>query len=94
MCMPMLCARAAAPATVMTANPPKPPVPPVLEAIGHAGLSDVIVVVTRYFGGILLGTGGLVRAYTAAASGAFAAGGDCQHAAGDGLRRDRAIPQV
>lgn len=30
---------------------------PVLEAIGHAGLSDVIVVVTRYFGGVLLGTG-------------------------------------
>lgn len=46
---------------------------PVLEAIGHAGLSDVIVVVTRYFGGILLGTGGLVRAYTAAASGALSA---------------------
>lgn len=44
---------------------------PVLEAIGHAGISDVIVVVTRYFGGILLGTGGLVRAYTAAASGAI-----------------------
>ena len=44
---------------------------PVLEAIGHAGLSDVIVAVTRYFGGILLGTGGLVRAYTAAASGAL-----------------------
>ena len=44
---------------------------PVLEAIGHAGLTDVIVVVTRYFGGILLGTGGLVRAYTAAASGAL-----------------------
>ena len=39
---------------------------PVLEAIGHAGLSDVIVVVTRYFGGVLLGTGGLVRAYTQA----------------------------
>ena len=44
---------------------------PVLEAIGHAELSDVIVVVTRYFGGILLGTGGLGRAYTAAASGAL-----------------------
>ncbi|WP_302200118.1 YigZ family protein [uncultured Gemmiger sp.] len=44
---------------------------PVLESIGHAGVSDVIVVVTRYFGGILLGTGGLVRAYTAAASGAL-----------------------
>ena len=44
---------------------------PVLEAIGHAELSDVIVVVTRYFGGILLGTGGLVRAYMTAASGAL-----------------------
>lgn len=44
---------------------------PVLECITHAGVSDVIVVVTRYFGGILLGTGGLVRAYTAAASGAL-----------------------
>lgn len=46
---------------------------PVLEAIGHAGVSDVIIVVTRYFGGILLGTGGLVRAYTAAAAGALQA---------------------
>ena len=44
---------------------------PVLETIGHAGVADVIVVVMRYFGGILLGTGGLVRAYTAAASGAL-----------------------
>ena len=44
---------------------------PVLETIGHADVADVIVVVTRYFGGILLGTGGLVRAYTAAASGAL-----------------------
>ena len=42
-----------------------------LEAIRHAGLTDCVVVVTRYFGGILLGTGGLVRAYTAAASGAL-----------------------
>ena len=44
---------------------------PVLETIGHAGVSDVIIVVTRYFGGILLGTGGLVRAYTSAAAGAL-----------------------
>ena len=44
---------------------------PTLEAIQHAGLEDVAVVVTRYFGGILLGTGGLVRAYTAAAGGAL-----------------------
>ena len=44
---------------------------PVLEVIRHAGLSDIIIVVTRYFGGILLGTGGLVRAYTAAAKDAL-----------------------
>lgn len=43
---------------------------PVLDAIRKAGITDAAVVVTRYFGGILLGTGGLVRAYTAAASGA------------------------
>lgn len=39
---------------------------PVLQAIQHAGLTDLIVAVTRYFGGTLLGTGGLVRAYTQA----------------------------
>ncbi len=44
---------------------------PVLDSIRKAGVTDVAVVVTRYFGGILLGTGGLVRAYTAAASGAL-----------------------
>ncbi len=36
---------------------------PILEAIMAAGLSDVVVVVTRYFGGVKLGTGGLARAY-------------------------------
>lgn len=46
---------------------------PTLEAIQHAGLTDVIVVVTRYFGGILLGTGGLVRAYTQATQAGLAA---------------------
>ena len=46
---------------------------PTLEAIQHAGLVDCIVVTTRYFGGTLLGTGGLVRAYTQAAAGALAA---------------------
>ena len=43
---------------------------PVLDSIRKAGITDAAVVVTRYFGGILLGTGGLVRAYTAAASSA------------------------
>ena len=37
-----------------------------LEVLQHSGLTDLIVVVTRYFGGVLLGTGGLVRAYTTA----------------------------
>ncbi len=40
---------------------------PILEVINGAGLCDVCIVVTRYFGGTLLGTGGLVRAYTDAA---------------------------
>lgn len=48
---------------------------PVLETIGHAGVADVIVVVTRYFGGILLGTGGLLRAYTKGAKDALDAAG-------------------
>lgn len=38
---------------------------PMLEALRGAGLSDVVAIVTRYFGGVLLGTGGLVRAYSA-----------------------------
>ena len=46
---------------------------PTLSVIEHAGLKDVICVTTRYFGGTLLGTGGLVRAYTKAAQDAFAA---------------------
>lgn len=36
---------------------------PMLTALLHSGVGEVAVVVTRYFGGILLGTGGLVRAY-------------------------------
>ena len=37
---------------------------PMLEAIRKSGVSDCVVVVTRYFGGVLLGAGGLVRAYS------------------------------
>lgn len=39
---------------------------PILEVLLGAGVTNVAVVVTRYFGGTLLGTGGLVRAYTQA----------------------------
>ena len=40
---------------------------PMLDVLAGAGLVGALVVVTRYFGGTLLGTGGLVRAYTEAA---------------------------
>jgi uncharacterized YigZ family protein len=39
---------------------------PMMDVLTGAGLTNVAVVVTRYFGGVLLGTGGLVRAYSAA----------------------------
>ena len=41
---------------------------PVLDVIKKNNLKNAVVVVTRYFGGILLGTGGLVRAYSQTAS--------------------------
>lgn len=40
---------------------------PVLDVIKGNNLEDVIIIVTRYFGGVLLGTGGLVRAYSTSA---------------------------
>ncbi|HYJ80479.1 MAG TPA: YigZ family protein, partial [Longimicrobiaceae bacterium] len=46
---------------------------PILAAIEGAGLSDVIVVVTRWYGGTKLGVGGLVRAYGESAAEALAA---------------------
>lgn len=46
---------------------------PILEVLLGAGLTNVAVVVTRYFGGTLLGTGGLVRAYTQAVQEGLAA---------------------
>lgn len=41
---------------------------PILDAIKQHGLTNVVVVVTRYFGGIKLGAGGLIRAYSHTAS--------------------------
>lgn len=48
---------------------------PTLEAIRKKGVFDAVVVTTRYFGGILLGVGGLVRAYSHAATIALDAAG-------------------
>lgn len=47
---------------------------PVLDIIRKNNCTDTVIVVTRYFGGTLLGTGGLVHAYTEAAKGALLGG--------------------
>ncbi|AIQ62899.1 IMPACT family member YigZ [compost metagenome] len=47
---------------------------PILEVIRNQGVKNVAIVVTRYFGGILLGAGGLIRAYTDGAVLALEAG--------------------
>lgn len=46
---------------------------PILEVINGSGIHNICIVVTRYFGGTLLGTGGLVRAYTDASKEALKA---------------------
>ncbi|MHB8080419.1 MAG: YigZ family protein, partial [Candidatus Krumholzibacteriia bacterium] len=46
---------------------------PILAALRHADLAEAVVVVARWFGGVKLGTGGLGRAYGAAAAAALAA---------------------
>ena len=48
---------------------------PMLEVLRGRGVSDVVAVVTRYFGGVLLGAGGLVRAYSDAVRAALDAAG-------------------
>ncbi len=48
---------------------------PMLEVFTRAGITDAVCVVTRYFGGVLLGTGGLVRAYSKSARDALDAAG-------------------
>lgn len=55
---------------------------PVLEVIKKNGITDTVIVVTRYFGGILLGTGGLIRAYSHAASMAVSEGRKVQKVEG------------
>ena len=48
---------------------------PMLEVLRREGISDVVCVVTRYFGGVLLGAGGLLRAYTRSTKDALDAAG-------------------
>lgn len=48
---------------------------PIMQMLESEGITDVVCVVTRYFGGTLLGTGGLIRAYTASAKEGVSAAG-------------------
>ncbi len=50
---------------------------PIVKMLVSEGITNVVVVVTRYFGGIKLGTGGLVRAYTSSAKLGLDAAGVC-----------------
>lgn len=59
---------------------------PILEVLINSGIRNLVVVVTRYFGGTLLGTGGLVRAYTQAAQAGLAASKVCTMCYGYGIK--------
>ena len=52
---------------------------PILQVLHHKDVTNTMVVVVRYFGGVLLGAGGLVRAYSEAAAKALDAAGLCQY---------------
>jgi uncharacterized YigZ family protein len=58
---------------------------PMLDVLRGRGLTDVVAVVTRWFGGILLGTGGLIRAYGDAVSAALEVATPRQRELRDGL---------
>lgn len=51
---------------------------PMVKMLVNAGITNVVIVVTRYFGGIKLGTGGLSRAYTSSAKLGIEAAGICE----------------
>lgn len=51
---------------------------PMVQMLVKEGITNVVIVVTRYFGGIKLGTGGLVRAYTSSAKLGLEAAGVCE----------------
>ena len=64
--------------------------PPMLQMLEREGLTNIVCIVTRYFGGIKLGTGGLVRAYTSSAKLALEAAG--KHTVKDVTRMNVTIP--
>ena len=64
--------------------------PPMLQMLEREGLTNVVCVVTRYYGGIKLGTGGLVRAYTSSAKLALEAAG--KHTVRDVSRMSVTVP--
>jgi uncharacterized YigZ family protein len=59
---------------------------PILQLLSGEGITNAALMVTRYFGGIKLGTGGLARAYTGAAKAVLLKAGVCDVAAGVRLR--------
>ena len=61
---------------------------PILGQIDSAGLSDILVVVVRYFGGIKLGIPGLIRAYKTSTADALAAANFCEKVAGEWMKLD------
>ena len=67
---------------------------PMLDVLTGEGLHDTAVVVTRYFGGTLLGTGGLVRAYQGAVKEGLQASTVSQSAWVTGMRLERIIPDL
>ena len=64
--------------------------PPMLQMLEREGLTKIVCVVTRYYGGIKLGTGGLVRAYTSSAKLALEAAGT--HTVKDVTRLSVTVP--
>lgn len=61
---------------------------PILGQIDSAGLSDILVVVVRYFGGIKLGIPGLIRAYKTSTADALSSASVCEKVAGEWMRLD------
>ncbi len=67
---------------------------PILGQIDSASLSDILIIVVRYFGGIKLGVPGLIRAYRTAAADAISHAGIIEKTAGDWFRVGFSYPDM